>query len=560
MTATQDLLQTRDVYVAFAFAAADVLVEVDGEGKVAFAVGAAMALLGQPARKITGLTLADLLPLTDRPILDQALKRMRKGERVRNAVFGVVKEDGSMGRVSMSGYRHPDRSHHCLIALTFAPRPVSGDAVRQVPSRLHDSDSFRKVAERLMETGGSGDESYHMTLLDLPQVEAIRKQAGAAAAETFQTRLGDYLRACSVGGDAAGQLADDRFGVVHDASLDASVIEQAVHDLAVEAAPTAKLERPKSTTLVLDIADVSSAEAARALAYTLNAFTKEGGELKGDLSAMLQPRLSETMRDMAALRTLIESRNFELMFQPIVDLWTNVVHHFECLLRFEGGVSPYDKVVLAEDLGLIGKLDVGIADMAIRSLGSGPGAHPAIRYAVNLSGRSLSEPETIQSLRELMAKAKSLKGRLSFELTESAEIRNLAAVSAVLQEIREMGFEVSLDDFGAGNAAFHYLRALKVDHVKIDGSYVKDCMVNGENVAFIKSIVQLCSELGISTIAEYVENADTANLLKLLKVRYGQGYYFGKPSRPGPHKPGEVEAAWTSPSLEWRRGLLYFRG
>lgn len=553
--ASQTLKRTNDVYVTLAFAAADVLMELDQDGRIMFAVGAAMALLGRPARLLTDTLIDDLVSDADRERLDRALDGILRGERVRNVMLEVALPEGKSRHVVLSGHTHPEDRNRLMVVLAHATGWLPRH--RNTPSGLLDAAEFQAVANRLL-TDPADEDGYKLTLVELPDLDEMRAQSGVEAAEKFVGTLGDRLRRLSVG-DAAGQLADNKYGIIHSGEVDADAIAEAVAEAAEKNAVA--VPEPKTATLVLDVADMAAADAARALAYTLNSFAAaESGDL-GALAADLQPRLSATVNEMKAVRRVIEAGEFEMVYQPIVDLWTNVVHHFECLVRFGGGDrSPYETVTFAEDTGLAGELDMAVLERVVRMMLSPAGASPALRFAVNLSGRSLVDPKVTAKLRRILGKVPQLKGRLLFEITESSAIGDLEAANAVAQEIRRAGFEVCLDDFGAGSAAFHYLRALKVDNVKIDGSYIKGCMKENENVAFIKAMVQLCTELGIATTAEYVEDASTAALLKVLKVRFGQGWYFGKPHRPDMARAATTLAAWAPPGCEWRRGLLHFKG
>ncbi len=560
MAGAAELRKPHDLYVAFAFAVADVLFELDAEHRITFAVGAAMSLLGRPARKLVGQPFADQFEAAAQPELQRALAAMAGGGRVRGVVLAARHDEGAAKTIDLSGYRNPQDPTQLVVVIAHSrvrPRPTEH---RVAQSGLLDAEGFRAVADELLRSAPT-DEPYRLTLLELPEVERIRAEQGGPAAEAFVTALGTRLKALSAGGDAAGQLGDDRYGIIHDQSLDAGSIERAVKEVAAEVAPTATIT-PKTATLVLDVAEVPVDDIPNVLAYALNCFSRsdEAGGGLAAFAAGLQPRLSATVRDMKAVRETIADGKFEILYQPIVDLWTNVIHHYECLIRFvgDGDKSPYDTVVFAEDTGLAGELDLAVTNRVLEAMRAVPFRHPALRFAVNLSGRSLSDPKVIAKLRPLLNEAaSSLKGRLLFELTESAEIHDFPAVNAVLQEIRGHGFEVCLDDFGAGAAAFHYLRSLKVDHVKIDGSYIRDCLENPQSAAFIRAIVGLCTELGIHTIAEFVETAEIANFLKLLKVRYAQGYLYGKPMRPAQGRPGDNMTPWLTPLTEWKNGLLY---
>ncbi len=156
------------------------------------------------------------------------------------------------------------------------------------------------------------------------------------------------------------------------------------------------------------------------------------------------------------------------------------------------------------------------------------GGAPGI--AVNVSGRSLSEPEFVRDLLKILEENQQVSPFLSLEITESARILDLKAIGDVVQQIRALGFKVYLDDFGAGAAGFQYLKNLRVDAVKIDGAYIKDAIESREDRAFLRSMVMLCKELGIETVGEWIETKEHADLLQDIGVDYGQGYYYGKPT------------------------------
>jgi EAL domain-containing protein (putative c-di-GMP-specific phosphodiesterase class I) len=116
------------------------------------------------------------------------------------------------------------------------------------------------------------------------------------------------------------------------------------------------------------------------------------------------------------------------------------------------------------------------------------------------------------------------------EITESAYIVRMAEVQKLLATLQRRGVRVCLDDFGAGAASFHYLNALPVDFVKIDGRYIRNALENRRDKAFLKAMAKLCYELGTATVAEMVETEEQAVAMADMGVGYGQGYLFGKPT------------------------------
>lgn len=561
-SAAGDLNRSLDMYVVFAFAAADLLIEVNESGAVTFTVGAAMALMGIPARRMAGIKLTDLFITSDEARVARALARIDAGERIRNMMLRIKASDEASqdeGQwVSLSGYAHPHQPGSRLLALAHATGTMIPTQKHDSPSGLLDQNRFADLARRMIpeSTGTRESDAYRLTVLDVPQVKTVRAKSGPVAADEFIAELGERLRSMSLGGDAAGDLGENRFGVIHAPGISdktiGDLIDDLVHDFLPKAAPI------RSATMALDVGGISAEEATNAILYTLNRFSASSAVDLTALANEVRPRLSETVSQMREIKDVIDSGGFELVFQPIVDLWTDVVHHFECLVRFPGKDSPFETVTFAENVGIVGGLDLAIVTRAVAFMRSPVGNHESLRFAVNLSGRSLSHTATARRLLDMAEKARDLKGRLLFELTESAAVTDLPAVNGVLQTLRQWGFAVCLDDFGAGSAAFHYLRALQVDHVKIDGSYIHNITRNENNMPFLRAITQLCGELKVGTIAEYVENSETANLLKLLRVRFGQGYLYGKPMRPTENINAPMQG-WIGTGLSWQNGLLVFQ-
>lgn len=560
--AAGDLARSREIYVAFAFAAADLLLEVDDGGRITFAVGAAMALTSKPARALTEMQLANLFITQDSDRVDRALVRMDEGERVRHLLLHTPGDQNRQPKpVALAGYRHPDQPGARLIALTHAASLEVPDENRNPVSRLLGREDFSALARRMMDEGSMGgdpDQAYQLTMVEVPHVEQVRAAIGTVKADEFVAELGERLKAASVGGDAAAELGEGRFGIIHSPLVSAGAIENAVTDLVKAFLPDDKVEPIQAMSLALDAAGISSEEATNALLYSLNRFAQGESISLDSMASDIRTSLSDTVGQIRQIKETIDHGRFELVFQPIIDLWTDVVHHFECLVRFPGQGSPFETVTFAENVGIVGTLDMAILHRAINFMRSPPGHHDALRFAVNLSGRSLSHAPTARRLLDIVASCADLKGRLLFELTESAEVDDLPAVNGVLQTLRRQGFPVCLDDFGAGSAAFHYLRALQVDHVKIDGSYIKDITDESASMPFLRSIAALCGELKVGTIAEYVETPKTVALLRLLKVRFGQGYMFSKPMQPL-HDDASPTKGWAINNLVWHNGLLVFR-
>jgi len=271
----------------------------------------------------------------------------------------------------------------------------------------------------------------------------------------------------------------------------------------------------------------AAAENGRALVYAINLFVERRGEAVSiaALSAALGGLYDEAVGRIDRLKEMIAERSFSLAFQPIIRMSDRTRHHFEALVRLGPDLSPGEAIGFAERVGLIEAFDLAIFERVTEVLYR----HPGVRVAVNLSGRSLESPAFAASLEGALNGHAALAGRLLFEVTETAEIRKLEQVNRVAQRLRQSGFHVCLDDFGAGTNSFHYLRALAVDMVKIDGVYIRNALEEPTDRTFLRAMVGLCRDLGVATVAEMIETEEQATLIRELGVTFGQGYLFGRP-------------------------------
>ena len=149
--------------------------------------------------------------------------------------------------------------------------------------------------------------------------------------------------------------------------------------------------------------------------------------------------------------------------------------------------------------------------------------------AINLSGQSLSDPDLIKYIRAGLERFAIPVEMISFEVTETAAIVNLDQAAIILEDIKSLGCQIALDDFGAGMSSYSYLKRLPVDYVKIDGSFVKDILVSPQDREIVKSFNEIAHFMGKKTIAEYVENQEILELLRDIGVDFAQGYAIEKP-------------------------------
>jgi diguanylate cyclase (GGDEF)-like protein/PAS domain S-box-containing protein len=243
--------------------------------------------------------------------------------------------------------------------------------------------------------------------------------------------------------------------------------------------------------------------------------------------------MAEDMGWASRVRDAFENDKFNLAFQPIVSIHDGHIHDYEVLLRMKlddgDSILPGGFMPAAERFGLINQVDRWTVKTAMYKLAELHKTDPTIRFAINLSGRAFEDKELLPLIHGILTDTGLEPSTLTFEITESAAISNLAAATKFIYQLKDMGCEFALDDFGTGFSSFAYLKNLPVDKLKIDGSFVKGLADTRMDQAMVQSMNQIAHALGKKTIAEFVENEATLDMLRAYGVDYAQGYYLCKP-------------------------------
>ncbi|MDR3407558.1 MAG: bifunctional diguanylate cyclase/phosphodiesterase [Methylovirgula sp.] len=250
------------------------------------------------------------------------------------------------------------------------------------------------------------------------------------------------------------------------------------------------------------------------------------------------PRLAPALRAETAPRSqgmsqqIIDALNqsrLRLALQPIVDAKTGGVRFYEVLARLggeDGNLIPPEAIIpTAEEAGIVHLIDQRMLDLTFAELES----IPALRLAVNVSGLTLNGKEWTERLLALSARHKSAAERLIVEITETCAVRDLNATREIIGIIKGCGAQVAMDDFGSGHTSFRNLRQLPLDFLKIDGAFVQNLSKSEDDRFFVRTLIDLARHLEIPTVAEWVEDAQSAALLAEWGIDYLQGFFLGAP-------------------------------
>lgn len=234
------------------------------------------------------------------------------------------------------------------------------------------------------------------------------------------------------------------------------------------------------------------------------------------------------------IRDALLNQHLFLVFQPIVNLVTGEVSHYEVLLRLrsEDGliITPTEFIPAAERMGLIHGIDLWVVEHAIDYLAALPQALSNISLTINLSSIAFQDKALLPTIKQKLSMTWVSAERITFEITETAAVDNFEQTRLMINQIRALGCRFALDDFGSGFSSFSYLRKFPVDYVKIDGQFIQNLANDETDRVLVRSMHQIAKKMGKKTIAEFVECPKTIEILREIGINYGQGYIFGRPS------------------------------
>jgi EAL domain-containing protein (putative c-di-GMP-specific phosphodiesterase class I) len=285
-----------------------------------------------------------------------------------------------------------------------------------------------------------------------------------------------------------------------------------------------------------------------AVRYVVEQFAESGKMLTGDgdISSGFAAMMDETQARLVAMTETVAEGAFELAFQPITNLKTGKVSHYEALARFSNPQGTAETIKFVEALGIADIFDLAVANKILALVERDP--NKDMQIAFNVSGATIASPASFGILASLLARKRALAPRLLIEITETAAIPDLVAADKAVASLRAMGYRVGLDDFGAGAASLNYLHAFTIDFVKFDGAMVKKIGVSKREDALLAGLVKLCAELGMLTVAECIETDALAKQATAMGFDYGQGRHLGAPLL-------EIPEAAAPASLGKRKGL-----
>ena len=405
------------------------------------------------------------------------------------------------------------------------------DPLTDLPNRalLHDRlDQATRIATREKTT-------LALLLLDLNGFKEINDTLGHHAGDRVLQCVASRLRATLREADTVARLGGDEFAVLLPfADLDGALLTAQKLLQEVEQ-PCVIDHRSLSVRASLGIASFpehgASADTLLQKADVAMYVAKTDGV---GISVYAQSRDQNTHRRLtliSELRKGLDENQFFLEYQPILHLRTNLIIGVEALVRWKhpqhGRVLPGNFIHMAEQTGLINPLTTIVLETAIREWSRQP-IHPPLTVSVNLSPRTLRDPMLPQRIAGMLAVFSAPHASLALEITENILMSDPARSMDCLKRLHEMGVRIVIDDFGTGYSSLSYLRRLPADELKIDRSFVAGLM-SGQDDVIVRSTIDLAHNLGLTVVAEGVENADVMRRLLAMGCDAAQGTFISPP-------------------------------
>lgn len=547
----------------------DPLAVFDSEGRLLAANPAARSQ-GAPDPSGADAPLGQLLPFwEDGDARDRLLSAALGPEGATNLEVRVALEDGARRKVFWVSARRLDEDEPARLVASarevgvLRPPDTAGAAAAELAAATQASRdpvtgfvtraAFQVLLDGAIEKAIRSQRPLALLFFDLDDFKAINDTHGLAAGDEYLRRLGEALGRDPGPGRVFARLGGDEFGLLSPdtTSAEAALEADNLVRFLTEFSPAFEGRRLQLTASV-GVA-VYPAHGQRASDLMLAAdLAMHQAKTRGrarfilhDPNARERERIGLLRGQADRIRVALSAGRFVPLFQPIAEVSTGRVVAAEALVRLrdEDGslASPVEFLDAAERFGFVTAMDRFVIGSVFDALVAGRRRiAPDLEVSVNLSGLDFEDDALVADISRL-ARLKGINpSRITFEITETAALRDLGRVQDFTSALTSEGFRFALDDFGVGFSSFRYLRDLPMSTLKFDQSYVRDLPHKMENRVFVRGIAEICRGFGVKTVAEGVETPEILAILRELGVDRAQGYHVGYPVPELPARSGET--------------------
>jgi diguanylate cyclase (GGDEF)-like protein/PAS domain S-box-containing protein len=411
------------------------------------------------------------------------------------------------------------------------------DTLTDLPNRVAFMEHLKQAIQR---KNTNRTNRFAVLFLDLDRFKIINDSLGHVVGDKLLVALAQRLRSSIRPGDVVARLGGDEFTVLLNRTGDMKEVARVAERLQTQISEPFKIDNYEvftTASIGIIIADDLPREADDFLrdADTAMYRAKEAGKARYEIfDREMHAHNLNVLQLETDLRHAVERSEFNVYYQPIVDLDTGRVREFEALIRWQhpkhGLISPDTFIQVAEETGMIIPIGQWILEMACRHTAEWQ-RNTAVRLStsVNLSAKQLVHPHLTSQIRQVLDETGLDPRQLKLEVTESTVMENSDRSLSVLSELADLGVSLSTDDFGTGYSSLSYLHRFPFSRLKIDRSFINKMDEDEKSAAIVKTILLLGENLGIEVVAEGIETEYQLELLRSLGCRLGQGYIFSHP-------------------------------
>ncbi len=531
--------------------AADAIVIVNWHGHIELINARTEEMFGYKRSELIGQHMAELMPERFRDAHHEHMKRYIRSPQPRPMGRGLE----LFGR-SKDGTEFP-------VEISISPLETDGGllvsaAIRDVTERKHDEQQLRHLADHDALTGLVNRRSFEerlghevemagrshlegvMLLMDIDGLKDVNDTLGHAQGDELIRSIGEVIEGRMRRTDVTARIGGDEFAVV----MPNTGIE-AAEDVANELLLTIR-----NHGIVLGAQRLRPSACAGIAAFGIDGVEPRDVMVDADLAlyaaksggrnrvAVHRPERTDGGQEVRTpwsqrIRNGLDENRFVPYRQPIMSLPDRSINRYELLVRLldehDRPIAPGAFLPAAERSGLVPEIDKRMAYWAIDLIARSEASEKPLSYEVNLSARTLSDRGVTAQIAQRVKDSGVDPSLLVFEITETAAIANVGEARDAASTLREVGCQFALDDFGAGFASFLYLKHLPLDALKIDGDFVCNLRRNETDQLLVKHMAEIAADLGLLTIAEYVEDAETLEMAASYGIDAVQGFHIGRP-------------------------------
>jgi diguanylate cyclase (GGDEF)-like protein/PAS domain S-box-containing protein len=550
---TRNLLrqQSEARFASLVSNSSDVVCVVDRETRITYVSPAVARMLGYDPQRLEGTRFSDLVHPDDVGRTIQGMEahheeghdsmivelrvRHARGEFIATeTLFSYQADDPNVGGTVLNVRDVTERKRF--------EQQLEHQAFHDSVTSLANRALFRDRVTHALDRQARDHEPISVLFMDLDDFKTINDSLGHAAGDQLLFEVGARLR-CLRAADTAARLGGDEFAILlEDSEEGVQAVDVADRIMHMLEEPFTLEGKEVFVRASVGIATVEGERGGGVEELLRNAdvamyMAKERG--KGRYQ-VFEPAMHDTalkrLELKADLQRAIEHQEYQLHYQPVIELGSGRISGVEALIRWfhpvRGLVPPLEFIPLAEETGLIVEIGRWVLLEACRTavdLQERFPADPPLHMAVNLSARQIARPEVVGEVREILLDTGLDPHSLILEITESVMMQDMELSIERLGELKGLGVQLAVDDFGTGYSSLNYIRRFPVDILKVDKSFVDGVNDGGEASALTEAVIKLAGILNLRPVAEGIERADQLQRLLELRCDLGQGFYFSKP-------------------------------